>query len=56
MAHVPETPEQYVCADCHVVYAGIHDEAHHFRPPDHCSVCESETFHKLSNYPKHPSE
>lgn len=53
MSHVPERPQLYVCDDCYVVHAGIHDEAHKFSPPEHCSVCESETFYELENYPKH---
>ncbi|WP_435348493.1 hypothetical protein [Haloarchaeobius sp. HRN-SO-5] len=56
MSHVPEVPELFVCADCYVVHAGIHDEAHHFRPPDSCSVCESESFYEMSKYPKHPNK
>ncbi|MFC7136313.1 hypothetical protein ACFQRB_06660 [Halobaculum litoreum] len=57
MSHVPETVKQYVCADCHAVYAGtpIHHDggSHTFEPPTACSVCESGEFVEPSAWIHH---
>lgn len=54
MAHQPEDPTLYVCSNCHVVHAGIHDEEHEFRPPTQCGACDSDEFYVSTQYPKHP--
>lgn len=52
MSHVPERPQLYVCDDCHVVYAGTHEEGHTFSSPERCSVCENDSFHRIQDYPR----
>lgn len=48
MAHSPEHVKRFVCADCHVVYAGtpirIEDASHTFEPPEECPVCGDTEF------------
>lgn len=56
MAHVPQTPQMYVCSECYVVHAGVHTEEHDFKPPEKCGACEGGEFYEMENYPKHPGD
>ncbi|MFC5970326.1 hypothetical protein ACFPYI_03190 [Halomarina salina] len=51
MSHVPERPLLFACAECSVVHVGVRESEDHYRPPDHCSVCDSETFTELPDHP-----
>jgi hypothetical protein len=57
MAHSPEHPRLYVCADCHVVSAGTvveHTESgHRYEAPEQCRVCEGTAFVADENWPHH---
>lgn len=57
MAHVPETVQQYVCANCQSVHAGtpIHVSAgeHSFEPPDRCGACEASSFVPMEDWVHH---
>lgn len=53
MAHAPELPEQYVCLNCQVVYAGSvteEDDTHHFHAPDDCVACGDADFVPMETY------
>lgn len=53
MSHVPEKPEEYVCMNCQVIYAGSvtkTDGEHHFHPPDDCPVCGDPEFVERTTY------
>ncbi len=45
MAHTPEMPEKYVCAECQVVHAGTvsaqSDGGHRYDAPEECGCCGS---------------
>ncbi|WP_129116377.1 hypothetical protein [Halegenticoccus tardaugens] len=54
MSHSPERPVEYVCENCHVIYAGTvirTDEGHRYEPPDECAVCGAREFVELTQYP-----
>ncbi|WP_224449343.1 hypothetical protein [Haloprofundus salilacus] len=53
MSHVPERPSEFVCQDCHLIYAGNvvgSGENRRYDPPNHCAACHSENFVALSEY------
>lgn len=56
MAHVPNTPELYICKGCQNVYAGtvqkdpdLVDFA--YEPPDECAACGNTEFIEIEEYP-----
>lgn len=59
MSHVPERPEEYVCTNCQVIYAGtVHsdDGGHHFSPPENCIGCDDPHWVELEAYVSHHHE
>jgi len=56
MAHVPDTPELYVCKNCQTVCAGtvqtnpdLVDYA--YEPPENCAACGNTEFVEIEEYP-----
>jgi hypothetical protein len=54
MSHVPDRPVEFVCDNCHVIYAGtvIRDDRNdrRFEPPEECAACGATEFVELSQY------
>lgn len=55
MAHIPETPTQYVCTNCKSVYVGglsgnTSPSDQKFEPPDVCAACDNPDFIEMSKY------
>lgn len=53
MSHAVERPEEYVCLNCQLVYAGSvtrEDGEHHFHPPDACVGCDDPEWVELESY------
>ncbi|WP_224268676.1 hypothetical protein [Haloprofundus salinisoli] len=55
MSHVPERPREFVCKNCHLMYAGtvVRSDGgeHHYDPPTECAACGSASFVELDAYP-----
>ncbi|MBX0323813.1 hypothetical protein EGH21_12310 [Halomicroarcula sp. F13] len=54
MAHQPERPQEYVCEQCHAVFAGtVHGDPpdHSYTPPEECTACGATEFVEIQNYP-----
>lgn len=56
MAHVPDSPELYVCESCQNVYAGtVKDDPdlvdYAYDAPEECAACGSTAFVEIEEYP-----
>ncbi|WP_101298154.1 hypothetical protein [Halegenticoccus soli] len=55
MSHSPERPVEFVCENCHVIYAGtvFREEGggHRYEPPEECAACGAREFVELTQYP-----
>ncbi|WP_224335190.1 hypothetical protein [Haloprofundus halobius] len=55
MSHVPERPHEFVCENCHLIYAGTvvrsDENEHHYESPTECAACGSTAFVELDAYP-----
>lgn len=57
MAHQPQLPTRYVCANCQVMHAGtsIHQGGgeHTFEKPDACGACGDDEFVAIEEWARH---
>ncbi len=56
MAHLPETPERYVCTNCLVVSAGVVEHVeddYRYEAPARCGACGEDAFVTEGQYPQH---
>ncbi|MFB6205182.1 MAG: hypothetical protein ABEJ05_01445 [Haloglomus sp.] len=57
MAHAPELPNKYVCAECQTIHAGTvvehTDSGHTYEAPDECGACGATTFVAEADWPHH---
>ena len=54
MSHTSKRPEEYVCEDCHSVYAGTpyrENDTIHYDPPSACAACGGEAFVEIERFP-----